>query len=748
MLRFAPPSLDPLLHPPRHPAHDARRPSPDDDAAALPVVGKRSLTEELAYPAAPGAAPVPGRVSAAAMLASEPVAQPVQLRAEQPVIDPEAVRRAALRGTRGAAGPLPFLDRIQRAFGRHDVARIQAHTGAQAADASRAIGARAFATGDQVAFAGAPDLHTAAHEAAHVVQQRAGVALAGGVGAAGDRHEVHADRVADLVVAGQSAEPLLDDYAGGAPATQRAVQCAPGAGRDGTGRPDPGAPYVDAPPGGGPTSVGITVGDVIHVRVTAKDDGALTARVTTGGQYVQIGATAGALGAECAIGAGVLHVKGLASNETQARAACEITIYEGGVELQKLQPKVYSALDLPIHAWKVTISGEEGDDAGIELFGEEMDMDRVIADVAATWRAAGINVTLAATETIHLQVDDDPDISRQVKQGLQRDERFQMTERQVHLVFVPIYERLGLTFSRYSRDEHHPDQMTKDDSRQAGYDAPMAIIGVNGFKNPQGAWGSRSAETEPIDGQQRDTTQADKDFHYQSLSSDTAHELGHILSLPHVHTNRAATLVGNADASYAFNQLMHSQVATPLRLLTGENDEARRQSARNSLTNSAHPSSQVGEMRTSTDRSYSTQRGALITDPSARFARDHLRTGRVFSQGVEDEIRDQAELDQVRRAQREARGQDDLLVRLLHDPPEVVRDRPYRDGARDLVRAAREILEDAGAEQHLAAVVQILAQTHASVELLTTALARVLDGRERVAQELAAYIAEHSGEDD
>ena len=74
MLRFAPPSLDPLLHPPRHPAHDARPPHPDDAAAALPVVGKRTLAEALAYPAGAGAEPVPGRLSAAAMLASAPVA--------------------------------------------------------------------------------------------------------------------------------------------------------------------------------------------------------------------------------------------------------------------------------------------------------------------------------------------------------------------------------------------------------------------------------------------------------------------------------------------------------------------------------------------------------------------------------------------------------------------------------------------------------------------------------------------------
>jgi hypothetical protein len=47
------------------------------------------------------------------------------------------------------------------------------------------------------------------------VQQRAGVHLQGGVGKAGDPHEQHADAVADKVVRGESAEPLLDRYAGG-----------------------------------------------------------------------------------------------------------------------------------------------------------------------------------------------------------------------------------------------------------------------------------------------------------------------------------------------------------------------------------------------------------------------------------------------------------------------------------------------------------------------------------------------------
>ncbi len=119
---------------------------------------------------------------------------------------------------------------IQRAFGRHDVAGIVAHADAPAAAGARAMGARAFATGNHVAFDGAPDLHTAAHEAAHVIQQRAGVWLKGGVGAVGDTYERHADAVADAVVAGRSAEALLDGFVGagaGGGGVQRKAASAP-----------------------------------------------------------------------------------------------------------------------------------------------------------------------------------------------------------------------------------------------------------------------------------------------------------------------------------------------------------------------------------------------------------------------------------------------------------------------------------------------------------------------------------------
>jgi hypothetical protein len=128
--------------------------------------------------------------------------------------DPAETQEIADAGTSGAGAPLPFLDQIQRSFGRHDVTGARAHTGAEAGEAARAIGAEAYATGDQIAFAGSPSLHTAAHEAAHVVQQRAGVHLKDGVGEVGDTYEQHADAVADRVVRGESAEDLLDRFGG------------------------------------------------------------------------------------------------------------------------------------------------------------------------------------------------------------------------------------------------------------------------------------------------------------------------------------------------------------------------------------------------------------------------------------------------------------------------------------------------------------------------------------------------------
>ena len=135
-----------------------------------------------------------------------------------------AVHDAAARGVSAPATALPHADQIRASFGGHDVSGVKAHVGGGAADACATMGATAYASGDHVAFAGQPDLHTAAHEAAHVVQQARGVNLYGGVGQVDDAYERHADAVADAVVDGRSAAPLLDGGpagGGGAGAVQR-----------------------------------------------------------------------------------------------------------------------------------------------------------------------------------------------------------------------------------------------------------------------------------------------------------------------------------------------------------------------------------------------------------------------------------------------------------------------------------------------------------------------------------------------
>jgi len=140
-----------------------------------------------------------------ALLGSERAEAAVLTKTERE--DP--ARMTAAVGFAGPSQELPHLAIIQKSFGRHDVRSVDAHVGGTAADAARAIGARAYTSGPRIAFAAQPDLHTAAHEAAHVIQQQHGVVLPNGLDTGSDAFEQHADRVADAVVRGESVEHLL-----------------------------------------------------------------------------------------------------------------------------------------------------------------------------------------------------------------------------------------------------------------------------------------------------------------------------------------------------------------------------------------------------------------------------------------------------------------------------------------------------------------------------------------------------------
>lgn len=160
-------------------------------------------------PAAPAAGAVAARSQSSALVQFS-LSAALQRQAETGMASGD-VHGTAAAGIGGASGALPHLDAIQMSFGHHDVSSVQAHTDGAAAQASAALGAHGYASGNHVAFAdSAPSLHLAAHEAAHVVQQRAGVQLKGAVGQVGDVYERHADAVADKVVAGESAQGLLD----------------------------------------------------------------------------------------------------------------------------------------------------------------------------------------------------------------------------------------------------------------------------------------------------------------------------------------------------------------------------------------------------------------------------------------------------------------------------------------------------------------------------------------------------------
>lgn len=128
-------------------------------------------------------------------------------------VSSQRIHNLAFKGVSGASGPLPHGDQIQASFGAaHDLSDVRAHVGGSAAEAATGMNAIAFTAGRDVAFESDPDVRLAAHEATHVVQQRKGISLQGGVGQMDDPYERHADAVAERVVAGQSSAGLLAPF--------------------------------------------------------------------------------------------------------------------------------------------------------------------------------------------------------------------------------------------------------------------------------------------------------------------------------------------------------------------------------------------------------------------------------------------------------------------------------------------------------------------------------------------------------
>jgi hypothetical protein len=124
-----------------------------------------------------------------------------------------AVHRAASTG--GHALPGALRTQFESCLGT-DLSGVRVHDGGESAVATDAVGAMAYATGQDIHFAAGQydpsspaGIHLLAHEVAHTVQQAGGSASARqhklAVSEPGDALEVEADRAADAMVAGEQA---------------------------------------------------------------------------------------------------------------------------------------------------------------------------------------------------------------------------------------------------------------------------------------------------------------------------------------------------------------------------------------------------------------------------------------------------------------------------------------------------------------------------------------------------------------
>ncbi len=140
--------------------------------------------------------------------------------------NPHAIHQHAIAGVQGHGTKLPYYEKIQRAFPQHDLSTIQTFTGSSAKIACNNINAKAYATKNSIAFDNAhPDLHTVAHEAVHLLQQREGVQLNNGVSQVGDAYEQQADSIANKIVNNQSiADPQFATSSSNPSSSSNAVQ--------------------------------------------------------------------------------------------------------------------------------------------------------------------------------------------------------------------------------------------------------------------------------------------------------------------------------------------------------------------------------------------------------------------------------------------------------------------------------------------------------------------------------------------
>jgi hypothetical protein len=334
--------------------------------------------------------------------------------------------------------------------------------------------------------------------------------------------------------------------------------------RANTGAPSASHPYVDPESG----EVGITTGDTIAVRVTPPADVPVEAEVVAGDGHVTIGAAPPATDRRCTVRPGeLLHVRGGRTTVTgpdDAHGDCRIELRQDGAPIGSVVPRVHDPLDLKVRLWLYDVAvpdpwlpGGPATVRPLSVYGEEVDVRRLMTDVTAYWRPAGINVVLAGVNAgRRLGIDRTRKIQDTVHAGLRADAdltRALGRAEEVNVVLVPYYDRLGFTFWTWGRLK--ADQAQAERRKDlAGFAGPVVIVAVNGAIAPDDlSWASRSTDVAAFHGLP-DTTAAgeERHFHYTSLACDIAHELGHALGLAHPEDPP----LGSARAAYVATTLM------------------------------------------------------------------------------------------------------------------------------------------------------------------------------------------------
>jgi hypothetical protein len=179
---------------------------------------RESTTEQATEPAERDTHATPGRANRAALLPAPAAPIPsglIQREADDtPTEDNAHELVAQASASSGSALPDGVAQRFEASLGT-DLSSVRVHTGGASAAAADAVGAKAYALGNDIHFAdGQYDTsshegqHLLAHEVAHTVQQRGGAPVRQNqlsVSAPGDAAEHEADRAADAMIDGDDA---------------------------------------------------------------------------------------------------------------------------------------------------------------------------------------------------------------------------------------------------------------------------------------------------------------------------------------------------------------------------------------------------------------------------------------------------------------------------------------------------------------------------------------------------------------